>query len=330
MLMRRYTMFLWRLSAVLMLISGSLTMPVLDGPSVSVVAKDNGKDQDKADKKEEKKKDKEEKEREKQEKKDNKKEDRGNGNVEVANAEGYFVEVQCEFDPAAGTTTCSFTGVAPEGAKDVGHVDLPADEVCAEVVGGSYEYVDSDPNTDVTGYKSTGDDDVITLVLEGEVTPAGTATYWFKTGSGVFPATGPGLGCGDATAEFTLHTPVADGTPEGKDVAEPETGELLVLVYICTDAPEDRTGFDWFGECSPEGGVHDFTLTGINETGVEPVSMQSDASGDVTFGALDPGLYSLEMTDVTWCRAASDNVDAEGSVNIVAGERTTVWGFICQ
>jgi hypothetical protein len=149
----------------------------------------------------------------------------------------------------------------------------------------------------VTGYKSTGDEGTITLVLGGDVAPAGTATYWFETGDGVFPATGPGLSCAESTTEFTLQqTPAATQVPdEGKEVAAPETGELLVLMYTCTDVPEDRTGYDWFGECDPEGGVHDFTLT-----------------------------------DVTWCRAASDNVDPEGNVTIVAGERTTVWGFICQ
>jgi hypothetical protein len=331
--MRR--LVLWRLTAILLLVSGALVMPVIDAPAPYVAAKDNGKNEDKADKKEEKQREKEEKEREKQEKKDdkdkNKNQGNGNANVVITDVNGYTVEVRCDVDASAGTTTCSFTGVAPEGAKDVGHVDLPEDEVCAEVIGGSYEYVDPDPNTNVTGYKSTGDDGVITLILEGDVAPADTATYWFKTGDGVFPATGPGLRCGEAAVEFTLEqTPSAESTVEGKDVAEPETGELLILMYTCADVPEDRTGYDWFGECDPEGGVHDFTLTEVSETAVEPVSMQSDTSGDVTFESLDPGLYSLEMTDVTWCRAASDNVDPDGNINIVAGERTTVWGFICQ
>jgi hypothetical protein len=322
--------------AILLLLSGVLTTPVIDDPAAYVAAKDhdNGKDKDKSDKKEEKQKEKEEKEREKQEKKDDKNKNRGKGNAnaEITNVDGYAFEVQCDADDSAGTTTCTFTGIAPEGAKGVGHVDLPADEVCAEVIGGTFEYVDPDPNTNVTGYKSTGDVGTITLVLEGDVSPAGTATYWFKTGDGVFPATGPGLSCGEPTTEFTLQqTPAATQVPdEGKDVAVPETGELLVLMYTCTDVPQDRTGYDWFGECDPEGGMHDFTLTEVSETVLQPVSMRSDSSGDVTFGSLDPGLYSLEMTDVSWCRAASDNVDPEGNLNILAGERTTVWGFICQ
>jgi hypothetical protein len=58
--------------------------------------------------------------------------------------------------------------------------------------------------------------------------------------------------------------------------------------------------------------------------------METDASGDATFADLEPGLYSLEMAEGTWCKAVSDNVDAEGNVIIEAGARTTVYGFICE
>ena len=243
-------------------------------------------------------------------------------------AAAYAVEVQCEFDVDAGSSTCTFTGIAPPDAKDIGHVDLPQEEVCAKVTGGDFEYVDPDPNTRVTGYKSTGSEGVFTLVLEGEVTTAGTATYWFKTGDGVFPASGPGLYCEEPPAEFVLNPtqePVAENSP-----VNGTSGSLLINIYACSNVPEDAASFDWFGQCNSEGGVHEFVLSAVDEVAMEPVRRSSDASGDVAFDSLEPGLYSLEMVDAKWCRAVSDSVTAEGHVAIEADQQTTVWGFICQ
>ncbi len=109
----------------------------------------------------------------------------------------YRVDVDCAYVEAADQTTCTFTGQAPPDAKDISHFDLPASEVCTEVLGGDHEFVDPDPNTRVVGYKSRGSKGTFTLVMTGRVTPGETATYWFKTGDGVFPASGSGLRCGD-------------------------------------------------------------------------------------------------------------------------------------
>jgi hypothetical protein len=71
-------------------------------------------------------------------------------------------------------------------------------------------------------------------------------------------------------------------------------------------------------------------LAFISETPGDPLTTESDETGNASFDALDPGLYKLEMTDTNWCHATSDNVDADGNVTIEAGKRTTVWIFICD
>src|SRR5665811_668868 len=108
--------------------------------------------------------------------------DNGDGgtNINVANAGEYMVEVACELDAEANQTECAFSGVAPEGGKDISHIDLPEEAVCTDVIDGNHEYIDPDPNTGVTGYKSKGGEGSFTLVLDGEVTVAGSTTYWLS------------------------------------------------------------------------------------------------------------------------------------------------------
>jgi hypothetical protein len=211
----------------------------------------------------------------------------------------------------------------------VGHVDLPEEAVCTEVVGGEYEYVDPDPNTRVTGYKSRGSEGKFTLVLEGEVVSAGTTTYWFKAGDGVFPGRGPGLLCGEQASKTPASPDADDELPEGTASATESTGGLVVMVYSCASLPADTENFDWFGECDPASDTHNLVLELLSENAGTPVTTESNQSGNASFDALEPGLYSLEMTDVGWCHATSDNVNANGKVIIEEGERTTVWIFTC-
>ena len=243
----------------------------------------------------------------------------------VSQVEEYLVEVTCEFDAELNTTECSFTGIAPSGATDVGHIDLPAAEVCAEVVDGEFEYVDPDPNTDVTGYKSRGSEASFTLVLQGEVTTAGTATYWFKTGDGVFPAHGPGLRCHELSAD-------APARDQSESTAEFTigTGELVVRVYNCTGVPEDTSAFDWFGECEPGGEAHELTLSSAEVEAGGQQSAQTSATGEAVFESLEPGTYELEKPGPPWCHAESDNVTAESALTVEASQRTTVWVFMCD
>lgn len=157
------------------------------------------------------------------------------------------------------------------------------------------------------------------LGLDCDGTTAGAQTVSGSTGA-----------TAEATAEFELQTtPVSGGiTPQA--TARATTGELVVLICTCADVPEDTAGFDWFGLCDSEGGVYGLSLAPVIETSVEPMTMTTVASGDATFPDLEPGLYSLEMAEGTWCKAVSDNVDAKGSVTIEAGARTTVYGFVCE
>lgn len=316
-------LLLIRALALLLLAGGMLSTPLAAALAIPAVAQEDGNDKDdtgqgsKDDKKEkDDKKDKKDKDKQKDDK--------------VSETEGYMVVVDCRFDETANTTTCTFTGTSPEGASDVGHVDLPQEAVCTEVVGGDYEYVDPDPSTRITGYKSSGSESTFTLVLAGEVTSGGTTTYWFKTGDGVFPGQGPGLRCHAPTSAPVSSPDTSYGTPEGTPPAAQSTGELAIMVYRCGSVPADTTSFDWFGACDPASDPNQFSLELLSDTAGDPITTDSDASGTAGVDALDPGLYSLVMTDVGWCHATSDNVNAEGHVTVEAGGRTNVWIFICE
>jgi hypothetical protein len=302
-----------RLLVILLLAGGMLGAPLVAVPAISAVAQEEEDDDED---------EKDDDEDEKDGDEDEKDGDEDKGDPKVSETEAYTVEVDCQFDETANTTTCTFTGIAPDGASDVGHVDLPKEAVCAEVVSGDYDYVDPDRNTRITGYRSRGSEGAFTLVLLGEVIPGGTTTYWFKTEDGVFPGPGPGLDC-------AAQTP-ADDTPDGTATATMSTGEIVVMVYSCATVPADTATFDWFGECTPASAPHDFVLELLSEDAGEPTSTQSDASGNARFHELEPGLYSLEMTDARWCHATSDNVNDNGKVIVEEGGRTTVWIFTCE
>jgi hypothetical protein len=317
----------------------ALGLPFLPGPAV--VSGDEGKDE--AGKGDDKDGEDEKKEKEKE-----KDDERGGDEKGVAPVAGYRVEVTCDFNPTSVQTTCTFAGQAPDGGKDVGHVDLPAEEVCAPVVGGDAEYVDPDPNTRVVGYKSRGGEGRFTLEIEGEVVTGGTATYWFKTCDGVFPARGPGLVCGgaDRVAEdaepdeersYELQTPAPSGTAAPATTPgpvltpdPPETdGTILVQAYACdvATAPE---GYDWYGACEPAAAGTVFRLEVRREAGLaSQATASTDADGRATFEALSPGDYRLTQVDTDWCHAESDNVDGQGDVVVEAGGRATVWVFAC-
>lgn len=305
-----------RLLAMLLLLGGMLAAPVFDAHVTTVMADEDKNESGKNEGKDEKK-DKKEKDNGKKDK-----DDKNDNGPAITPSDGYEVDVACEYDANADTTTCTFAAIAPKDAKKIVAFDLPEDAVCAEVVGGEHKFVDPNPNTDVTGYESKGNTNVITLVLNGEVSVEGTTTYWMKAADVVFPVTAPGIDCTD-TATFTLET-------EPTATAPATTGVLDVFVYTCTDVPADTTDYDWFRLCDSEGGVHPLSLEKVSETAVEPLMMETDASGDAAFPDLEPGLYALEMTETTWCKAVSDNVDADGNVIIEAGQRTTVYGFVCE
>jgi hypothetical protein len=257
------------------------------------------------------------------EKKD-KGEKKGKGNenaVPVDSSRSYTVNVNCVYQSVDDVTTCAFEGLALEDAKKVGQLVTPEDQLCAAVTGNDGMYVDPDPHAHVVGYRSQGSTGKLTLVLSGNVSVGGTATYWIKAGGDVFPVRGPGLVC------LTAAAPAATATAPS-DVSD-STGALLVQTYNCPIA-SPQPDFDWFGACTPAGTESTFRLTPPGGTGSNDQTDATNETGQAQFGNLEPGLYDLARVDKNWCHAESDNVDQDGKVIIKAGERTTVWIFTCN
>jgi hypothetical protein len=240
----------------------------------------------------------------------------------VATAAAYTIEVTCASTADATQTACEFQAIAPPGGKKVSHVVVPAAVACAGVVGGDAEFVDPDPNAHVTGYRETHD--AFTMVFDGLVTPAGTATYWVKAAAGVYPATGPGLACNaPASAAETASTP-APATPA------PETGTVVVVAYACQGVPADTSAYDWFGACTPGGPSHRYLLDPAENASDDLFAAGTNDTGSATFADLAPGAYALDDPDGNWCHAESDNVNAESDIVVAAGAETTVWLFYCE
>jgi hypothetical protein len=237
----------------------------------------------------------------------------------VEPTEPFRVEVLCEFSPAAGVTECAFTGMPPAGYAGPAVFLVPVELACAAVVGGQYAYAAPDPVIGLNGFRPTGSEGWLTLDLDGVVTPSGTATYWFQTPSGVVPATGPGLACAPApTAPAPTPQPTSTVTPV------PTTGSLLVRTLACVGVPEDRSGYDWFGQCDRL--TYHLAPAGMQVTPPPVPNVPAEA----LFEDVPPGTYELEAMGFTWCHAESDNVNSDSQVIVAAGARTTVWIFLCQ
>jgi hypothetical protein len=289
--------------------------------------KDKGKGdkgKDKAEKNDDKGKD---KDKDKKEKKDK----------DIAPAEDFEVDVTCLYDASMDQSTCTITGIAPEASKKINFITMDQAAVCAEVVGGEFN---SEAGGQDDVFKSRGSDATIVLILDGEVTASGTATYWFKVASATFPATGPGFECAtaesptdEATQEPGSDTSEPTPTPTEQDTSEADQaslGEVIVTTYSCAGVPADKASFDWYGECVPRSEPVNYELAAVDPAGAEVLSGSSDGSGTAAFSDLAPGTYSLDLLDVSWCFAQSDNVRSDGDLNVVAGETTQVWIFVCE
>lgn len=299
---------------------------------------DKGKDKDdKEDDKEEKKEEKDnDKEQKDQDKKDKK---------QVESVAPYTVTVVCSANPSSDSSSCTFTGQAPAGAKPVERLIVSPDELCGEVVGGDADVAKTDPKTHVSGYASRGKEGRFTLEFSGSVTVGGTATYWFKTGPTVVPARGPGLICEDSQPTPTATSNTLDLTPLPATTEPPSTptptpvpdvsdstGAVRVETYVCA-ADVSASAPDWFGLCDPNSTSRNFRLAPVGDDGqptTTGTAASTDDQGQVQFGALAPGDYELTLEDQQWCHAESDGVDDQGHLNVRAGERVTVWIFSCE
>lgn len=240
----------------------------------------------------------------------------------------YRVDVSCKAKGKDGgeTSACEFRAVAPEGAEKATRVIVPADAVCADVVGGDYEQVEVRAGEGLNGYASKPDKEKFTLELDGDVATSGTMAYWIITGGGLLPAEGLALDCGDSGAAALSP---AGSTPPPASTPAPETGTLAVVVATCADVPADTSGFDWFGRCQPGGNGEEHRLTAASGDGMQAWMATPDTEGTALFESLPPGEYRLETMGEPWCHAASDHVTAESTVVIEAGQRTSVYVFLC-
>ncbi len=333
---------IWRLLTLLLLLAGAFAVPsvpvVDDTGFASVAAQDDDNDEDdereddkeeREDEKEERKEDKEENRQEKEDNQDDDQDDDDGANP-VEPSAAYGVDVACTSTADATSTECTFTAVAPTDGKKVSHLVIPEDAICADVLDGDFDRVDPDPNTNVTGYRATGNEPSL-LILDGQVTTGGAATYWLKVASEIFPATGPGFFCDEpaAAGPADLTAEIPDATPPATPDDEPATGTLTVSTYGCTGVPADTTEFDWYGACDV-GGDHRFVLAPAEDDASDLLAADTVKSGEATFTDLPPGLYDLDDIDANWCHAESDAVNAEGDVVVEAGADTTVWLFYCQ
>jgi hypothetical protein len=245
----------------------------------------------------------------------------------------YTVHAECTYEPASDQTICNFDADSPAGGKKINLLDLPSDEICAPVVGGDARYVDPDPNTGVIGYRSTDPEGKFTLVFSGRVTAGGSATYWIKAASDIFPVTGMGLSCESREASVPQTTPPSAGVPTATAAAvTPEvtdtTGSVVVQAYDCPIATP-AADYDWYGQCTPVSAGSRYRLMRLDSATRDAVTTSTDSSGRVTFRSLPPGTYQLTQADGDWCHAQSDDVNADGNLIVKAGGRTSVWVFTC-
>jgi hypothetical protein len=261
------------------------------------------------------------------------KQDKDNGKkgkkVKVVATADYTITVQCTYDSGVGETTCEVAASAPQRAKKVQHVDLAAEEICAPVIGGDADYVDPDPHTGIIGFRSHGTEGRFNLVLSGEVTTGGSATYWIKAASAIYPVRGPGFDCDQdqpaAAPKANATTTPPQLTPEVSD----STGAILVRAFDCP-IETAQAEYDWHGLCDPAAGGLRYRLMRLDSGSSDGLATSTSPAGEARFGMLQPGTYELTQVDGDWCHAQSDAVDADGNLIVSAGERTTVWIFICQ
>jgi hypothetical protein len=331
-------LFLWRLIVVLLLVTGALAMPLLDHQAAMVVAQDDddddggegdddnggddndggGDDGDDGD-------DDDDNGRGNDDKEKKEKKDKDEKSKPVEQSAGYRVEVECTNFGDAGESECLFTIVAGDDDEEADQLFLPETSICAEVLDGDFEYVASEEEGEVSAYRAEGDDDEpLTLILQGVVFPEGTATYWLETDEGVFPATGPGLDCGES-AGSALEATMAVTPPVTGD-----TGTVVVQAFTCVGVPADRSAYDWYGACDGGDVGREYILEPLDAGKDEVHTAETDDAGVATLDAVAPGTWDLDDETANWCHAESDNVTSVGDVVVETGQATTVWLFYCE
>jgi len=232
----------------------------------------------------------------------------------VAPAKLYLVAVACQFESDSNASTCLFVGGTEKGTGDVTQIAIPGDMACSDITGGSYTTSTDDSGGQMLA--SPNGAQAVTLVMSGRVRTSGTASYRVSTPNGLFPASGPGLRCGESnTAQVSTELSAT-------------TGAVRVIAYQCPAGTNDQT-VDWYTKCAQaEPGVT-FRLVqnGISSDAAKIGT--TDDKGSLIFANLPAATYHLTRDGGNWCHAESDSVNAQGDVIVRANERSTVWIFNC-
>jgi hypothetical protein len=229
-------------------------------------------------------------------------------------AQLYLVAVACQFQGNANVTTCLFVGGTENGASDVTRVSIPEEMACTEVTGGTFVSVSEDGPGQALA--SADGSQAVTLVFAGRVRTSGEASYRVTTPNGQFPATGPGLQCGE-------QTNVAAPTDMSSTA-----GAVRVIAYDCPAGVDPQT-VDWYATCSMGSAGVTFRLLQNGVSSDSEKTGATDESGNLSFDNLPAGTFHLSEDDGNWCHAESDSVDENGDVVVRNNERSTVWIFHC-
>ncbi|MFL5758535.1 MAG: collagen binding domain-containing protein [Thermomicrobiales bacterium] len=233
------------------------------------------------------------------------------GSIDVA------VSVTCNpFDEASGTTLCTITAEESTGVQvDTVVMTTPA---CATITGGTAVYEDPNEATSVSGYAIAGA--AGTLVLAGNVTAGGLASYSVATSGTVHTVEGAGFVCAPAAddvlsltttatlAPMATATATATATTTPTETATTEPAETATAVATETDAVTEPgtptvTATITIVATEVDGSVRNglcyslFTDAG-DGTPAEFVAQSCDYydgnDGTTTFTELAPGNYVLQ------------------------------------
>jgi LPXTG-site transpeptidase (sortase) family protein len=109
------------------------------------------------------------------------------------------------------------------------------------------------------------------------------------------------------------------------NVPEPEWGTVTVIKYACVTehfvSPEQCEIY--------EGGVQFQLFHWTGAEGYVAGEGTTNASGVLTWTGLPDGYYELSEIDREWCYAEASRSDANGNIEVAAGEETTVWVYNC-
>jgi hypothetical protein len=98
-------------------------------------------------------------------------------------------------------------------------------------------------------------------------------------------------------------------------------GDLVVIKYWCDGAIYDEA------HCELYGGGADFSVEASNGAG-DPIYFTTGWDGTAQL-FLNAGAYTLTETDRQWCKAKSDQVDADGNLVVYDGQTSYVTVFNC-